>query len=410
MRLKFKFFWLFVINCMSFLFVAHAQINSPSKVEVEVTGSNFKFELNKVFTNENDNKAVALYKSGTHVVLIVNMEEARIHPLLASKNNDGMVRGQPLEQFYQSVNSYQKLVAVVSGAFGIHVKDNCSSREPNTIPYEALPFPYKSDGVVDFLGLGYEKIHAQKALMLENKSADVIDFPSDDTSDEAFTQFMTPYHNLIGSMNPDDGADKSPDRNIGRNFFGVRNNGKELVIVISDHSSVGWDGMEINDAKQVLISFSVAENQIVMFDDSGSAQAIIEGKTVLSGDNRCLTNVFYIQALSPEIPPPSYSCYFSYISDNYAEKSILTLCGLGVIEGYGDGTFRPNIDVTRAEFLKMALLANPSHKMIFRKWKPTFLMYQGNIGHLDISNMQQIRISSKVLPMVNSNQMLVLVG
>jgi len=43
-------------------------------------------------------------------------------------------------------------------------------------------------------------------------------------------------------------------------------------------------------------------------------------------------------------------------------KPILVLLQNGVIEGFDDGTFRPHQEVTRAEFLKMALLASPFHK------------------------------------------------
>ncbi len=51
------------------------------------------------------------------------------------------------------------------------------------------------------------------------------------------------------------------------------------------------------------------------------------------------------------------SCEFSDVNeDSYYTKSIKKLCALGVVDGYDDGTFGVGSKVSRAEFLKMALL------------------------------------------------------
>ena len=55
-------------------------------------------------------------------------------------------------------------------------------------------------------------------------------------------------------------------------------------------------------------------------------------------------------------------CNFSDNTSGYYTKSVISLCKLGVLEGYEDGSFKPHNEVTRAEFLKMALLASPFHK------------------------------------------------
>jgi len=53
----------------------------------------------------------------------------------------------------------------------------------------------------------------------------------------------------------------------------------------------------------------------------------------------------------------SSEIYFSDLpSDYWAREEILALSHVGVINGYPDGTFRPENPVTRAEFAKMALL------------------------------------------------------
>ena len=48
---------------------------------------------------------------------------------------------------------------------------------------------------------------------------------------------------------------------------------------------------------------------------------------------------------------------FSDIAGHWAAEFIMNLYELGIIEGYEDGTYRPNIEVNRAEFTKMVLAA-----------------------------------------------------
>ena len=48
---------------------------------------------------------------------------------------------------------------------------------------------------------------------------------------------------------------------------------------------------------------------------------------------------------------------FSDITDNYTATAVETLRLMGVLDGYGDGTFRPNAVLTRAQFCKMAVYA-----------------------------------------------------
>ena len=48
---------------------------------------------------------------------------------------------------------------------------------------------------------------------------------------------------------------------------------------------------------------------------------------------------------------------FSDVSDNYTATAIETLRLMGVLDGYGDGTFRPGAVLTRAQFCKMAVYA-----------------------------------------------------
>ena len=48
---------------------------------------------------------------------------------------------------------------------------------------------------------------------------------------------------------------------------------------------------------------------------------------------------------------------FSDVSDSYTATAVETLRLMGVLDGYGDGTFRPDTVLNRAQFCKMAVYA-----------------------------------------------------
>ena len=48
---------------------------------------------------------------------------------------------------------------------------------------------------------------------------------------------------------------------------------------------------------------------------------------------------------------------FSDVNDSYTATAIETLRLMGVLDGYGDGTFRPDTVLNRAQFCKMAVYA-----------------------------------------------------
>ena len=48
---------------------------------------------------------------------------------------------------------------------------------------------------------------------------------------------------------------------------------------------------------------------------------------------------------------------FSDVSDRSTALAVETLRLMGVLDGYSDGTFRPNQQLTRAQFCKMAVYA-----------------------------------------------------
>ena len=57
----------------------------------------------------------------------------------------------------------------------------------------------------------------------------------------------------------------------------------------------------------------------------------------------CVSLIFAVQAAS----------FKDLTTDHWAYKNIMDLSSEGVINGYSDGTFRPEAQVTRAEFVKL---------------------------------------------------------
>lgn len=77
-------------------------------------------------------------------------------------------------------------------------------------------------------------------------------------------------------------------------------------------------------------------------------------------------------------------------SEHWAYLSIGTLSGEGIINGYSDGTFRPNGTVTRAEFVKMLGKSPTRHSGEFddvaaNHWAYEYIMYSG-LNALDGNN------------------------
>ena len=70
-----------------------------------------------------------------------------------------------------------------------------------------------------------------------------------------------------------------------------------------------------------------------------------------------LTVVLALSALAIPTGAASETTSFSDVSDRTTALAIETLRLMGVLDGYGDGTFRPDRQLTRAQFCKMAAYA-----------------------------------------------------
>ena len=63
---------------------------------------------------------------------------------------------------------------------------------------------------------------------------------------------------------------------------------------------------------------------------------------------------FTVSALAEQIPPEGFSQRFQDVPLNHEAFSVITVfAASGIIDGYGDGTFRPDNAVTRAEWAKI---------------------------------------------------------
>ena len=98
---------------------------------------------------------------------------------------------------------------------------------------------------------------------------------------------------------------------------------------------------------------------------------------------RILTWLLAVSVLASLLTVPAGAANatrFSDVADNYTATAIETLRLMGVLDGYSDGTFRPNAALTRAQFCKMAVyamdggseLGRYSTVTIFPDVKPSF--------------------------------------
>lgn len=85
-------------------------------------------------------------------------------------------------------------------------------------------------------------------------------------------------------------------------------------------------------------------------------------------------NVYYNSLMGTTPPEPVYGNTdtnpFEDISSHWARETVRGLAAYGLINGMGDGTFAPDKNVTRAEFIKMAVgtIADAPEKVVSDKW------------------------------------------
>jgi hypothetical protein len=137
--------------------------------------------------------------------------------------------------------------------------------------------------------------------------------------------------------------------------------GQAFEVTVGGHSSYTFN-------KPVSLTFSFDPGQVpagstpvVYFYDRSTSTWIELGGTV-AGNTITVTvdhfTVFAVMAkeAAPVQPQPS-SPVFSDISRHWAQETIETLAGQGIAQGYGDGAFRPEQSITRAEFAALLVKA-----------------------------------------------------
>ena len=84
---------------------------------------------------------------------------------------------------------------------------------------------------------------------------------------------------------------------------------------------------------------------------------------------------------------PSYAATFSDLDGHWGYDFIMTLVNDGTVNGYPDGTFRPDGTVTRAEFVKLIgkseVLYTGAYSDIEGHWGYDYIMYSGLDGYSD---------------------------
>lgn len=105
--------------------------------------------------------------------------------------------------------------------------------------------------------------------------------------------------------------------------------------------------------------YRVNDDQTITAINKGSQEYIIKRSTASGGHSGGGSSVTVTIGDEEEIPAAPI---FPDCTGHWAEKDILTAVGKGFVTGYPGGTFRPNNPVTRAEFVTMLIKANAVQK------------------------------------------------
>ena len=96
---------------------------------------------------------------------------------------------------------------------------------------------------------------------------------------------------------------------------------------------------------------------------------------------KLVKGLFVLSALIMLNCPAANAFYTDMDQNHWAYQSIKFLTEVGVVVGYPDGTYKPDIPVTRAEFASMAIKAlgqedaNVTQDIHFTDVKPDFWAY-----------------------------------
>ncbi len=130
--------------------------------------------------------------------------------------------------------------------------------------------------------------------------------------------------------------------------------------------------------------------------DKSKPLLVILGAAILTlaffAGNQMGENQFKIE-FSRNLQTSSFAPFDDVSLDHQYAKTIEFMKDTGVVEGYGDGTFRPEDSLTRAEFLKITLWANgievseaveaPFDDVPIGEWYTDLVAYSSDSGYID---------------------------
>ena len=108
------------------------------------------------------------------------------------------------------------------------------------------------------------------------------------------------------------------------------------IRALSNNEEVALDGNEYSDPSAAYTK------------RSGGGMGSSSTATVTPDDKKDETD-------KPDTPVTPVKPEFTDIKGHWAEADILELVDLGIVDGYGDNTFRPDLGITRAEFTKLMI-------------------------------------------------------
>lgn len=118
---------------------------------------------------------------------------------------------------------------------------------------------------------------------------------------------------------------------------------------------------------------------LFVFNERSSRWVFIGGNVTDSAVSAFVNRFSYFAVFSKDPLP-----LLQDISGHWGERQIRTMAGMGIIEGFADGTFRPNRMVTRAEFAAILTRANSlaQNAQVARRFRDsnTFSWATGFIG------------------------------
>lgn len=131
-----------------------------------------------------------------------------------------------------------------------------------------------------------------------------------------------------------------------------------------DQESENSEASEPDTNSEIIEEEGVIEGEEIIINTPTVPEEVVveEIELVLNDDlDHTLTNDFSFCSITRDIQNPNYVYNEGVFTDEntsiYREE-ILRFAQIGIVDGYDDGTFKPLQEMTRTEFLKVALISH----------------------------------------------------